>query len=127
MRRGSANLISLLIQFARISLYKKLGKHMNSFQHSKSSVKKWGGSWEDYHELHNWMDSSKASMGDIRHRALRHHFLYSMLSMFKSQSGKSALAKRSQQEKFLSAISVKTWGTSLRYLIGFERCRCKSG
>jgi len=46
---------------------------MNAYQHSKSSAKKWGGSWEDYHELHNWMDSSKASMGDIRHRALRHH------------------------------------------------------
>ena len=46
---------------------------MNAYQHSKSSAKKWGGTWEDYQELHLWMDASKEMMGDIRHRALRHH------------------------------------------------------
>ena len=46
---------------------------MNAYQHSKSSQKKWGGTWEDYQELHLWMDASKEMMGDIRHRALRHH------------------------------------------------------
>ena len=46
---------------------------MNAYQHSKSSAKKWGGTWNDYQELHLWMDGSKEMMGDIRHRALRHH------------------------------------------------------
>ena len=46
---------------------------MNAVIHSRSSVKKWGGCVEDYLPLHKWMDGSKEMMGDIRHRALRHH------------------------------------------------------
>jgi len=41
--------------------------------HSKSSAKKYGGRSEDYIVIHNWFDESKAFMGDVRHRALRHH------------------------------------------------------
>ncbi len=29
-------------------------------QHSKSSVKKWGGKVEDYIEIHNWFDETKS-------------------------------------------------------------------
>ena len=43
------------------------------YHHSLSSVKKWGGSVEDYLPIHNWFDESKMMMGDFRHRALRHH------------------------------------------------------
>ena len=46
---------------------------MNAVIHSRSSVKKWGGTIDDYLPLHKWMDGSKEMMGDIRHRALRHH------------------------------------------------------
>ena len=46
---------------------------MNAVIHSRSSVKRWGGEIEDYLPLHKWMDGSKEMMGDIRHRALRHH------------------------------------------------------
>ena len=46
---------------------------MNAVMHSRSSVKKWGGTVEDFLPLHQWMDGSKEMMGDIRHRALRHH------------------------------------------------------
>jgi len=46
---------------------------MNAVIHSRSSVKRWGGTVEDYLPLHKWMDGSKEMMGDIRHRALRHH------------------------------------------------------
>ncbi len=39
-----------------------------------SSVKKWGGEVEDYLPIHHWFDdTSKAMVGDFRHRALRHH------------------------------------------------------
>jgi hypothetical protein len=41
--------------------------------HAKSSVKLFGGKPEDYIELHNWFDDSKAFLGDMRHRALKHH------------------------------------------------------
>lgn len=46
---------------------------MNSWQHSMSSAHEWGGEPELYHPIHKKIDSSKASMGDIRHRAMFHH------------------------------------------------------
>lgn len=45
----------------------------NSLYHAKSSANKWGGTWEDYIEIHQWLDASKEMFGDVRHRALRHH------------------------------------------------------
>lgn len=41
--------------------------------HALSSVRKWGGSAQDYLPLHQWFDQSKAILADPRHRALRHH------------------------------------------------------
>jgi hypothetical protein len=38
-----------------------------------SSVRKWGGTVDDYLPLHQWFDQSKAILADPRHRALRHH------------------------------------------------------
>lgn len=43
------------------------------YHHSLSSVKRWGGTVEDYEHLHEWFDESKALLADYRHRALRHH------------------------------------------------------
>src|SRR5271169_6211659 len=43
------------------------------YHHSLSSVKKWGGSVEDYQRIHDWFDGSKCIIADFRHRALRHH------------------------------------------------------
>ena len=40
--------------------------------HAKSSAKKHGGTAEDYMEIHNFMDSSKAAHADVRHRAVLH-------------------------------------------------------
>ena len=41
--------------------------------HAISSVKKYGGTIEDYLPIHNWFDETKAHFPDMRHRALRHH------------------------------------------------------
>jgi len=41
--------------------------------HAISSAKKFGGIWEDYMEIHEFMDSSKAVIADNRHRALTHN------------------------------------------------------
>lgn len=43
------------------------------YYHALSSVKKLGGSVEDYLPLHTWFDASKAITADFRGRALRHH------------------------------------------------------
>lgn len=45
---------------------------MKPFIHAKRSAKKWGGRPEDYLEIHNFMDSSKALIADNRHRAIFH-------------------------------------------------------
>lgn len=41
--------------------------------HAQSSVKRYGGKPEDYLEIHNLLDSSKAAIADNRHRALTHN------------------------------------------------------
>jgi len=43
------------------------------YHHALSSVKKWGGSVDDYQPIHAWYDSSKAHSADFRHRAMFHH------------------------------------------------------
>lgn len=42
-------------------------------QHAKSSVNKWGGKIDDYIEIHEWFDATKAWLGHSYHRAFRHH------------------------------------------------------
>jgi hypothetical protein len=41
--------------------------------HSKSSAKLFGGKWEDYIHLHQWLDETKAWYGHSLHRMFRHH------------------------------------------------------
>ena len=48
---------------------------MNSYYHAKSCVKRWGGSIDDYLPIHEFIDSSKQVIGDVRHRSLYHHTL----------------------------------------------------
>ena len=43
------------------------------FHHALSSVKRWGGTPEDYLPIHDFFDASKSCLADVRHRALRHH------------------------------------------------------
>ncbi|HEV2559321.1 MAG TPA: hypothetical protein VGU45_11895 [Microvirga sp.] len=45
----------------------------DSYHHALSSVKRWGGTPEDYTAIHRWFDESKTITCDFRHRALRHH------------------------------------------------------
>lgn len=46
---------------------------MNSWYHAQSSARKWGGVPEDYLPIHEFIDSSKRIIGDVRHRSLYHH------------------------------------------------------
>ena len=41
--------------------------------HAKSSAKKFGGKWEEYIHLHEWLDETKAWVGHSNHRMFRHH------------------------------------------------------
>lgn len=41
--------------------------------HAKNSVRLWGGEVDDYLPLHDFLDSSKDCMPDVRHRVLTHN------------------------------------------------------
>lgn len=41
--------------------------------HATSSARRWGGVPEDYLPIHDFMDSSKGTIADDRHRALTHN------------------------------------------------------
>lgn len=45
----------------------------HTYYHAKSSARIFGGTPEDYLEVHDWFDATKESFCDFRHRALRHH------------------------------------------------------
>jgi uncharacterized protein related to proFAR isomerase len=45
---------------------------MKPLIHAKVSVKQHGGNVEDYMPIHEFMDSSKAAVADVRHRAMLH-------------------------------------------------------
>lgn len=46
---------------------------MKPLVHAKISVKRFGGKIEDYLKFHNWMDSTKAHVPDMRHRMILHN------------------------------------------------------
>jgi hypothetical protein len=43
------------------------------FYHAQNSAKKYGGVPEDYVDIHDFMDLSKGTISDNRHRALTHN------------------------------------------------------
>jgi hypothetical protein len=46
---------------------------MKPLTHAKNSARKFGGKWEDYIEIHEWMDQTKAHLPDMRHRMVLHN------------------------------------------------------
>jgi len=48
---------------------------MKPIVHARLSAKKYGGLAEDYLAVHDFLDSSKAVLPDIRHRAIFHNSL----------------------------------------------------
>lgn len=45
---------------------------MKPYIHARSSAKRYGGKEEDYLDIHDFMDNTKSSMADVRHRAILH-------------------------------------------------------
>ncbi len=46
---------------------------MKPMLHAKNSVRKFGGTLEDYMAIHDWFDAIKAHIADARHRILLHN------------------------------------------------------
>ena len=45
---------------------------MKPHLHARNSARRWGGTPEDYQAVHDFIDSSKAHVPDMRHRVLLH-------------------------------------------------------
>lgn len=45
----------------------------DAYHHAVSSARKFGGVWEDYYKVHEFMDSSKDHLADARHRVVLHN------------------------------------------------------
>lgn len=45
----------------------------NSLIHALSSVRRYGGTPEDYQPIHDWFDATKSAYAGWEHRVLRHH------------------------------------------------------
>lgn len=45
---------------------------MKPFLHAKSSAHKYGGDPADYLDIHDFMDSTKSALPDVRHRVVLH-------------------------------------------------------
>ena len=46
---------------------------MKPYIHARNSVKRYGGTVEDYQKIHDFFDSTKAAFADVRHRAILHN------------------------------------------------------
>lgn len=46
---------------------------MSPFKHAENSMKQWGGTIEDYIEIHRFLDSTKTHTVDNAHRAILHN------------------------------------------------------
>lgn len=46
---------------------------MSPYIHAVNSAKKWGGIWEDYIEIHDFLDSTKTHHVDNSHRMILHN------------------------------------------------------
>ena len=46
---------------------------MKPIVHARLSAKKYGGKPEDYLKVHDWFDSTKAALPDVRHRMILHN------------------------------------------------------
>jgi len=57
----------------KIKAVGKTREIMKPLQHAQISQKTYGGSWTDYIEIHNFLDSSKAACAHSKHRFLLHH------------------------------------------------------
>ena len=70
-------------------------------KHAESSARRFGGRVEDYLQIHDWFDESKAFMADFRHRALR-----TMRKAFSCASTSSvSQSPTAKANKFLCATS----------------------
>jgi hypothetical protein len=96
---------------------------MKPLQHAQISAKKYGGVWTDYIELHNFLDSSKATCAHFKHRFLLHHAqgIDLAVRLFGEQmtnsEGQTVLTRRILTDHLIEdvgkIVSVEDWAKAL--------------
>ena len=92
---------------------------MKPHLHAKTSVKKYGGVIEDYLDIHELLDSSKAHVADMRHRILLHssfgiYIVQQVLGIVRTNSAGKVYAVRDVAEDHVledlgTIPSVERW------------------
>lgn len=117
---------------------------MKPLLHAKLSVKNYGGHVDDYLPIHNFIDSSKQCMPDVRHRALLHsafgcYLVEQVFGVYLTNSEGKMVSTRDVAEehiiqdlgfiptveKYLNNMTLQPWmsGTERRSLNMRERKR----
>lgn len=96
---------------------------MKPLQHALISQKIHGGIWQDYIEIHNFLDSSKAACANFKHRLLLHHAEGIELGVqifgekLTNSEGKSIEIKRLLTEHLIEdvgkVVTVEDWARDL--------------
>ena len=96
---------------------------MKPLQHALISQKTHGGTWQDYIEIHNFLDSSKAACANFKHRLLLHHAEGIELGVqifgekFTNSEGKSIEIRRLLTEHLIEDVgkvmTVEDWARDL--------------
>ncbi len=96
---------------------------MKPLQHAQISQKTYGGSWQDYIKIHNFLDSSKATCAHFKHRFLLHHKEGISLGVkifgesFLNSENKTIETKRLLTEHLIEdvgrVVSVEDWARDL--------------
>jgi hypothetical protein len=99
----------------------------NAYIHSKNSVRRYGGTVEDYLPLHKKMDCSKGVIADNRHRILSHNMFWIievMIPIFgytiTNSDGKEVCVKDLCEEHILEDFGMKFIPTPQDYIEGME-------
>jgi hypothetical protein len=102
--------------------------------HALSSVKKHGGTIEDYIEIHNLMDSSKIAFADNRHRALTHNswFINSIIEKIfglyiTNADGKKIPTKQIAEQHVLEDYGMRFIPTAQDFLAGMPHLEWMNG
>jgi hypothetical protein len=115
---------------------------MKPLIHAKQSVKKYGGVVEDYLPIHNFIDSSKICIADIRHRALLHssfgsYLVEQMYGVYITNADGKQVSTRDVAEehiiqdlgfiptveKWLSTLPIEPWmsGAMKKNVMSFDK------
>jgi hypothetical protein len=94
--------------------------------HAESSARRYGGKPEDYLEIHNWFDQTKAFFPDQRHRAILHSsfgiFLCAQVfgDTITNSDGKTVSVRDIGEQHVLEDFRGKFIPTPQDYLEGME-------